>query len=246
MNVVIYKLIKLKKILLSMDFDIGAKLKKLLSVGSLTTFSCSDLLQTNSFTILAERINFWRFTSHFESVSRGAFFATLKVTSIRKLRPESWGFFCPVNTPGGGPCGLLNHLSRSCFVSDKSFEMDESLIYDFGVVPPSRDYFTGSPVFYNGRFLGSTHSPAQLARSLREYRATNDLCFEIFHSFGKGIDECVSIFDNISILLRPVYNLRLKKPEWIGMKEQVYLNIGLNNYDTKDAYNDYDKLFTEL
>lgn len=231
---------KIKKIFHILDFDIGAKLKKLLSIGVITTFSCSDLLQNNGFTILAERINFWRFSSHFQSVSRGAFFTTLKVTSIRKLRPESWGFFCPLNTPDGTPCGLLTHLSQSCYVSDNSFVFDESIFYEFGVVPPCRRFSKDASIFYNGKFLGTSSTPAQLAKSLRKYRADNSLCIEIFYSYGKGIDETVYIFDTISSLMRKVYNIEEQKEEWIGMKEQVFLDISLGKYSTKDAFNKYD------
>ena len=35
---------------------------------------------------------------------------------MRKLLPESWGFFCPVHTPDGSPCGLLNHLTADARV----------------------------------------------------------------------------------------------------------------------------------
>lgn len=38
----------------------------------------------------------------------------MKTTTVRKLLPEQWGFVCPVHTPDGGPCGLLNHISMSC------------------------------------------------------------------------------------------------------------------------------------
>jgi len=38
----------------------------------------------------------------------------MKTTTVRKLLPESWGFLCPVHTPDGGPCGLLNHITISC------------------------------------------------------------------------------------------------------------------------------------
>lgn len=27
---------------------------------------------------------------------------------------RSWGFLCPVHTPDGEPCGLLNHMTCSC------------------------------------------------------------------------------------------------------------------------------------
>jgi DNA-directed RNA polymerase I subunit RPA2 len=52
-----------------------------------------------------------RFLSHFRSLHRGAFFTEMKTTTVRKLLPESWGFVCPVHTPDGGPCGLLNHIA---------------------------------------------------------------------------------------------------------------------------------------
>lgn len=65
---------------------------------------------------MAERINFLRYLAHFRSVHRGQFFTTMKTTAVRKLLPESWGFLCPVHTPDGSPCGLLNHLATACKV----------------------------------------------------------------------------------------------------------------------------------
>lgn len=232
---------KVEKIFTALDFSIGDKLHKLMATGCITTNSCSDIMQNNGFTIMAERINFWRFSSHFQSVSRGSFFATLKVTSIRKLRPEGWGFFCPINTPDGTPCGLLTHLSRSCIVSYKSLVFDENIIFDFGVIPPSRLYNDGCSIFYNGKLVGYTKFASEVAESLRRYRSINDLCFEIFYSFGSGINESIYVFDSISSLYRPVYNIQTQKKEWIGIKEQIFLNIKLEKYRTKDAFNEYDK-----
>lgn len=40
----------------------------------------------------------------------------MRTTSVRKLLPEAWGFLCPVHTPDGAPCGLLNHLAAPCQV----------------------------------------------------------------------------------------------------------------------------------
>lgn len=48
------------------------------------------------------------------SVHRGSYFAELRTTTVRKLLPESWGFLCPVHTPDGSPCGLLNHFAAAC------------------------------------------------------------------------------------------------------------------------------------
>lgn len=64
---------------------------------------------------MADKLNFYRYLSHFRAVHRGAFFANNRQsTAVRKLLPEAWGFLCPVHTPDGTPCGLLNHLSASC------------------------------------------------------------------------------------------------------------------------------------
>ena len=70
--------------------------------------------QATGFTIVAERLNFLRWCSHFRSVHRGQFFTTMKTTSVRKLLPDQWGFLCPVHTPDGGPCGLLSHMALKC------------------------------------------------------------------------------------------------------------------------------------
>ena len=95
--------------------------------------------------MVADRLNFYRFLSHFRCVHRGTFFSQMRTTSVRKLLPEAWGmlfsiknlssvslssfvvsvfflfyvegFLCPVHTPDGAPCGLLNHLSASCQVN---------------------------------------------------------------------------------------------------------------------------------
>ena len=61
-------------------------------------------------------MNYLRYLSHFRSVHRGAVFTEIRTTSVRKLTPESWGFLCPVHTPDGSLCGLLNHLAFLCEV----------------------------------------------------------------------------------------------------------------------------------
>lgn len=43
----------------------------------------------------------------------------MRTTEARQLLPDAWGFICPVHTPDGTPCGLLNHLTVHCKVSDR-------------------------------------------------------------------------------------------------------------------------------
>lgn len=95
---------------------LGQKVSTFISTGNIVTSTGMDLMQVSGYTIIAERLNYFRYLSHFQSVHRGQFFTTMKTTTVRKLLPESWGFLCPVHTPDGGPCGLLNHLAKDCSV----------------------------------------------------------------------------------------------------------------------------------
>ncbi|KAK3025319.1 hypothetical protein RJ639_044450 [Escallonia herrerae] len=94
--------------------QISLAVENMLKTGRLVTQSGLDLQQRAGMTVQAERLNFLRFISHFRAVHRGASFAGLRTTTVRKLLPESWGFICPVHTPDGEPCGLLNHMSSTC------------------------------------------------------------------------------------------------------------------------------------
>ena len=96
--------------------DIGRLVEYFLATGNLASKSGLGLSQTSGFTIVADKLNYMRYLSHFRSVHRGAYFAELRTTTVRKLLPESWGFLCPVHTPDGSPCGLLNHLAAACYV----------------------------------------------------------------------------------------------------------------------------------
>lgn len=72
------------------------------------------MMQNTGLCVVADKLNFIRYLSHFRCVHRGAAFAKMRTTSVRKLLPESWGFLCPVHTPDGEPCGLMNHMTASC------------------------------------------------------------------------------------------------------------------------------------
>lgn len=65
---------------------------------------------------MTENISIMRYMSHFRGVHRGSVFEQMRMTEPRQLLPDAWGFICPVHTPDGTPCGLLNHLTRTCQV----------------------------------------------------------------------------------------------------------------------------------
>ena len=81
----------INKVIQKVNFDIGAKMANFLATGNLVSPSGLDLQQASGFTIVAEKLNWHRYISHFRCVHRGAFFAELKTTAVRKLLPEAWG-----------------------------------------------------------------------------------------------------------------------------------------------------------
>ncbi|PSC76790.1 DNA-directed RNA polymerase I subunit 2 isoform X1 [Micractinium conductrix] len=124
--------------------DVGQKFEYLLNTGNLVSRSGLDLSQSTGFTVVAEKLNFFRYLSHFRSIHRGAYFAELRTTTVRKLLPESWGFLCPVHTPDGSPCGLLNHFTASCrIVTHENDQPDDivaalcRVLAGLGMVPSS-------------------------------------------------------------------------------------------------------------
>lgn len=116
--------------------DVGQKMYYFLATGNLVSPSGLDLQQTSGYTIVAEKLNYLRYLSHFRSVHRGSFFTEMKTTTVRKLLPESWGFLCPVHTPDGSPCGLLSHLTRACRITPATEDADAlpALLVALGMV----------------------------------------------------------------------------------------------------------------
>jgi len=234
----------------SSKLDIGRKLEYFLATGNLISESGLDLQQNSGFTIVAERLNFWRFISHFRSIHRGAFFAQLRTTTVRKLLPDSWGFLCPVHTPDGSPCGLLNHLSSSCHIAQLSPDRNEvisavastlalagAVLLPSGGSLPSAQYL---PILLDSQLLGRVHvntaaSVAIAIRNLKVLRAQGDkkpldvaissLEIALVMPGSDGRFPGLFMYCSCARFLRPVWNLKLQVEEQIGPLEQTTLRI---------------------
>eukprot|EP00746_Dinoflagellata_sp_MGD_P158454 gnl/MRDRNA2_/MRDRNA2_86477_c0_seq1.p1 gnl/MRDRNA2_/MRDRNA2_86477_c0~~gnl/MRDRNA2_/MRDRNA2_86477_c0_seq1.p1 ORF type:complete len:1158 (-),score=-4.77 gnl/MRDRNA2_/MRDRNA2_86477_c0_seq1:55-3315(-) len=169
---------------------LGKKIEYLLATGNLSNKPNADLQQNSGYTVAAERFNFYRFISHFRSFHKGSKFTDVRETSIRRVFPDMWGFVCPVDTPDGIPCGLLNHLTPNARVVEYS-DIDEtrnheilSMLIDSGMTA-FRHFRHTSPlnhlimVTLDGRLCGyfqlrqleSVIYKLRLAKSI-------DLCFQ--------------------------------------------------------------------
>lgn len=66
---------------------ITKQVESFLSTGTLRSKTGLDLMQDKGFTVIADKLNNMRFLSHFRSIHRGAYFAEMKTTTVRKLIP---------------------------------------------------------------------------------------------------------------------------------------------------------------
>lgn len=216
--------------------NIGGAMEYFLSTGNLSSSSGLDLQQTSGFTVVAEKINFYRFISHFRMIHRGSFFAQLKTTTVRKLLPESWGYLCPVHTPDGAPCGLLNHLAHQCSVQTRRLDASkvESAVVRLGVsAKPSSSVDESVTVQLDGRILGNCPPEhAQLiAQTLRFWKVDgkNGIPVELEVGFvpnsNGGQYPGLFLFLGPSRMLRPVKFIPLQKPDYVGPFEQPFMEI---------------------
>ncbi|KAJ1308566.1 hypothetical protein OPQ81_004265 [Rhizoctonia solani] len=230
----------INKVIQRSNFEIGARLANFLATGNLVSPTGLDLQQASGFTIVAEKLNWYRYISHFRCIHRGAFFAELKTTTVRKLLPEAWGFLCPVHTPDGAPCGLLNHLSRSCRIVTRELDTRtiSGLLSSMGMTQPFSPSISGKAnicVQLDGRIIG--WAPPLLAKRMatalrvwkteRTNRVPMDLEIGYVPPSNGGQYPGLYLFASRSRMMRPVRYLANGKDDSIGSFEQVYMDIAI-------------------
>ncbi|KAF4583246.1 DNA-directed RNA polymerase I subunit RPA2 [Ophiocordyceps camponoti-floridani] len=226
--------------------SIGSGVEYFLSTGNLQSTSGLDMQQRSGYTVVAEKLNFLRYISHFRSVHRGAFFSTLKTTTVRKLLPESWGFVCPVHTPDGTPCGLLNHLAHRCDVTTDRLDVSAlpKLAAELGVSkgPSSASTQESLVVMLDGRVLGWC-SPAQcrrLADRIRQYKVEGSHRVPLQLEIGLvppskgGTYPGLYMSSTAARMVRPVLHRALQAEDWVGPLEQPYMTIAVTEDEALD------------
>ncbi|XP_030383724.1 DNA-directed RNA polymerase I subunit RPA2 [Scaptodrosophila lebanonensis] len=228
---------------------IGRAMESFLATGNVISRGGMGLMQNSGMVIMAENINRMRYMSHFRAVHRGSYFTTMRTTDARQLLPDAWGFICPVHTPDGTPCGLLNHLSLMCEISPRpdpsEVQMIPQKLVDMGMLPisartdPEAKLYV---VFLDGKHLG--HIMQTDAHKIVEYlrfaKITGKMpkMMEIaFIPYRKnGQFPGLFLYTGPARMMRPVWNLKWNKIEYIGTLEQVYMEIAI---DKKEVYPDF-------
>ncbi|KAH8922454.1 beta and beta-prime subunits of DNA dependent RNA-polymerase [Atractiella rhizophila] len=235
-----------ERIVNRLRFDIGAKIEHFLATGNLFSPSGLDLSQAAGFTIIADKLNFYRYISHFRCIHRGAFFTTQRTTTVRKLRPESWGFLCPVHTPDGTPCGLLNHLSHQCRIVTSMLDASSlvPLLLSLGMTQAWDPNVLGDkmgPVLLDGRIVGwaQYELTRKMAAAIRFWKTERmhdiplDLEIGLIPPVSGGQFPGLYFFSTPARMMRPVKFAKTEKLDSIGPFEQVYMDIAVQEEDWK-------------
>ena len=161
----------------------------------------------------------------------------MKTTKVRKLLPDTWGFVCPVHTPDGGLCGLLNHLSIGCKILCNQVEYGSvskltRLCSGLGMLAldsniPQTIPSNCIPVVLDGKVLGFVDPllAEDLADKLREYKVMEteesvhkytSITFIPPSPFPKTTQyPGVWLYTELARPLRKVINLIHNKFEWL-------------------------------
>ncbi|CAK1540944.1 unnamed protein product [Leptosia nina] len=232
--------------IIKMAGSLEQKMETFLSTGNAPSNNV-NLPQYKGLTIVAENINRQRYMSHFKAIHRGSFFLEMRTTEARQLLPDAWGFVCPVHTPDGSPCGLLNHLTATAQVTshlgpDATKDLP-NVLEKCGMEPISwvtqtpieKDVYK-YPVFIDGRLVGYfaedlvSNSVAYL-RTLKVKGEDVPISTEIVlipKLETPAQYAGVFLFTNETRMMRPVINLATGQLEMIGTMEQLYLDIAVS------------------
>ncbi|XP_060104185.1 DNA-directed RNA polymerase I subunit RPA2 [Heteronotia binoei] len=244
--------------IVGMGTDLTRMFEYLLATGNLRSKTGLGMLQSSGLCVIADKLNFVRYLSHFRCVHRGSDFLKMRTTEVRKLLPESWGFLCPVHTPDGEPCGLMNHMTAICeIVTQPSYTISlPPLLCSLGVTPvdgmPSQPYADCYPVMLDGSLVGWIEKDLApgLVDTLRYFKMMQEKRIPVWTEVVLiPITGKPSLYPGLFILttpcrmMRPVQNLALGKEELIGTLEQVFLNIAVSEDEIVPGVFTHQELF---
>uniref|UniRef100_A0A8C0U105 DNA-directed RNA polymerase subunit beta n=1 Tax=Cyanistes caeruleus TaxID=156563 RepID=A0A8C0U105_CYACU len=238
--------------------DFTKPFEYLLATGNLRSKTGLGMLQDSGLCVVGDKLNFIRYLSHFRCIHRGAAFSQMRTTTVRKLLPESWGFLCPVDTPDGEPCGLMNHMTALCEIVTEMVPVTDipPLLCSLGVTPidaaPSQPYSECYRVVLDGSMVGwvERELAPEIAETLRHFKITQEKRFParaevvLIPMTGKpSLYPGLFIFTNPCRMVRPVRNLSYGKNEWIGTLEQIFMNVATMESEVVPGVTTHQELF---
>eukprot|EP00477_Mikrocytos_mackini_P001721 GAHX01001861.1.p1 GENE.GAHX01001861.1~~GAHX01001861.1.p1 ORF type:complete len:1182 (-),score=239.94 GAHX01001861.1:42-3587(-) len=225
----------------NLDYKVQSLMNMFLQTGTLRAIiSNVPIKQSTGLAQRLERINFITYANNMSSVHRGSFFVDSKNTKIRKLRPETFGFLCPVNTPDGDQCGLLSCLTSNTIYSEISIKSEGGnnvvddlvrIIQNYNEIEKKIKNNKCVPVLLNGFAVGFILKGKTVAFCDKLTLLKKNVKFQFLSISNNATDniigrfKCVDLSLQQNLLFRPVYNIAHKFTEYISPTEQAHMNI---------------------
>ncbi|KAF1794056.1 P-loop containing nucleoside triphosphate hydrolase [Phytophthora cactorum] len=205
--------------------NIGNAMTYFLNTGNLRSSSGLDLLQIAGYTIVAEKLNYYRYFSHFRSVHRGQFFTEMKTTAVRDdyLQQE---------------VKLARFLASLGMIPTSGYA-DGALVVPYSYLP----------VMMNGKVFGG--APAEvckrIAEVLRKIKSAKSSEEREANGIVPNLEVCLILptrggpFPGLYLsadaarMSRPVKQMDTKRIEYIGPMEQVFMDIACTKDDIRPA-----------
>lgn len=217
---------------------VGRAISSTFSTGNFPSSSIEKvwLNAFNGIFITATRLNMLQFISHFRVAHRGQQFQETKLLEPRRLKTAAWGYICPVNTPDGTLCGLVNHMTSSAKVSlscdPKLVKNIQNVLWRLGMIETSSPPYI--PIVIDGNPVGGVHhdDADNFVNQLRMLKVIGeDIPYNLeigYHRYSRFDREqfpYIFIATHEARLVRPVIYLPLGKIEEISPFEQAHLHI---------------------
>ena len=176
--------------------------------------------------------------------------STQKVTSIRHVRSNQYGYLCIVETPEGQKVGLQKHLS---LMADITLDMpsQEYIIYDLledkvinleDVHPYEFPNYTS--IFLNGKWLGLTDNGLTISNYLKDKRSKNYINIHVGIIYNI-IENTINIYTDKGRFIRPLLKVQDNK---LIVTQQILDNIDLTgeNKNKITRWNDLIAKYPEI
>jgi DNA-directed RNA polymerase I subunit RPA2 len=154
------------------------------------------------------------------------------------------GFLCPVHTPDGSPCGLLNHFAHKCRITTNTLDVSSvhPALIALGVISPAalpRPASATMCVQLDGCVLGwcVSRQARVVADTLRYWKVegTHGIPLELEIGYVPesrgGQYPGLYLFSQQARMIRPVKYLPLDKEDQIGPFEQPYMSIAVTEQE---------------
>lgn len=139
--------------------------------------------------------------------------STNKITSIRHVHSNQYGFICAVESPDGGDIGISKNMAVTASVTISrpgQIDICENIVkpYIIGLEPSSVVYFSiYCKVLINGTWIGLCQDPVSLYDLLKKYRTNHQIHPTVGIAFDRHKKE-LRIYTDGGRLYRPLMNVR--------------------------------------